>query len=107
MGDVVRAYTDGLWAGEYFDGNDRYDMILQVGGWNSPEQLAAMPLATPQAGIQTIGELAEITRGVGPAQLQRVDGRRTITLFVVPLFTNPAFTKMFFASLWLSFLSTP
>jgi uncharacterized membrane protein YfcA len=25
------------------------------------------------------------------------------TLFVVPLFTNPAFTKMFFASLWLSF----
>jgi uncharacterized membrane protein YfcA len=26
------------------------------------------------------------------------------TFFIVPLFTNPAFTKMFFAALWLSFI---
>jgi HAE1 family hydrophobic/amphiphilic exporter-1 len=84
VGDVVRTYTDGLWAGEYFDGNDRYDMILQSQPWTSPEELAAMPLATPLAGIQTIGELADIDRGVGPAQLQRVDARRTITIFVMP-----------------------
>jgi hydrophobic/amphiphilic exporter-1 (mainly G- bacteria), HAE1 family len=84
VGDVVRTYTDGLWAGEYFDGNERYDMILRSEEWNSPEQLAAMPLATPMAGIQTIGELAQIRRGVGPAQLQRVDAQRTITVFVMP-----------------------
>jgi HAE1 family hydrophobic/amphiphilic exporter-1 len=84
VGDVVRAYTDGLFAGEYFDGNERYDVILYGEHWDSPEQLAAMPLATPQAGIQTIGELAEIRRGVGPAQLQRVDGRRTVTIFLIP-----------------------
>ena len=84
LGDVVRTYTDGLWAGEYFDGNHRYDVILQAEEWNSPEQLAAMPLATPLAGIQTIGELAEIRRGIGPANLQRVDGQRTITIFLIP-----------------------
>ncbi|QFU75216.1 efflux RND transporter permease subunit [Halioglobus maricola] len=84
VGDVVRTYTDGLWTGEYFDGNHRYDMILKSPPWESPEELAAMPLATPLAGIQTIGELAEIQRGVGPAQLQRVDGQRTITVFVMP-----------------------
>ncbi|PLW70681.1 efflux RND transporter permease subunit [Pseudohalioglobus lutimaris] len=84
VGDVVRTYTDGLWAGEYFDGNNRYDLILRGETWNSPEQLAAMPLATPLAGIQTIGELAEIRRGVGPAELQRVDGQRTVTIFLIP-----------------------
>lgn len=84
VGDVVRTYTDGLWAGEYFDGNNRYDIILRGEPWHSPEQLAAMPLATPLAGIQTIGDLTEIKRGVGPAQLQRVDGQRTITIFVMP-----------------------
>ncbi len=84
LGDVVRTYTDGLWAGEYFDGNHRYDLILHGETWNSPEQLASMPLATPLAGIQTIGELAEIRRGVGPAELQRVDGQRTVTIFLIP-----------------------
>jgi multidrug efflux pump subunit AcrB len=84
VGDVVRAYTDGLYAGEYFDGNNRYDIILKGEVWDSPEQLAAMPMATPLAGMQTIGELAEIKRGVGPAQLQRVDGLRTITIFLIP-----------------------
>jgi multidrug efflux pump subunit AcrB len=84
LGDVVRAYTDGLYAGEYFDGNNRYDVILQGEKWHSPEQLSAMPLATPLAGTQTIGELADIQRGVGPAELQRVDGHRTITLFLIP-----------------------
>jgi multidrug efflux pump subunit AcrB len=84
LGDVVRAYTDGLYAGEYFDGNNRYDVILRGESWNSPEQLATMPLATPLAGIQTIGELAGIQRGIGPAQLQRVNGQRTITIFLIP-----------------------
>ncbi|MEP5567129.1 MAG: efflux RND transporter permease subunit [Halioglobus sp.] len=84
LGDVVRTYTDGLWAGEYFDGNKRYDVILQAEKWSSPEQLAAMPMATPLAGIQTIGELADIRRGIGPAGLQRVDGQRTVTIFLIP-----------------------
>jgi HAE1 family hydrophobic/amphiphilic exporter-1 len=89
VGSVVRAYTDGLYAGEYFDGNNRYDVILKGETWDSPEQLAAMPLATPLAGIQTIGQLADIKRGVGPAQLQRVDGQRTITIFLIPPDTVP------------------
>lgn len=84
LASVVRAYTDGLFAGEYFDGNERYDILLHGPEWHSPEQMAALPLATPNAGIQTIGELARIKRDIGPDQLQRVDGQRTITLTLVP-----------------------
>jgi multidrug efflux pump subunit AcrB len=76
--------TSGSFVGEYFDGNDRMDIILRGPTWRSPEELADIPIATPLAGIQTLGELTEIRRTVGPTQLLRVDGQRTLTLSVTP-----------------------
>ncbi len=84
LANIVRALTSGAYVGEYFDGNDRMDMILRGPTWDAPEQLASTPIATPLAGIQTIGELAEVRRTVGPTQLRRVDGQRTLTLGVTP-----------------------
>ena len=84
LANIVRAVTSGAYVGEYFDGNDRMDMILRGPVWNSPEELASTPIATPLAGVQTIGELADVRRTVGPTQLRRVDGQRTMTLSVRP-----------------------
>lgn len=81
---AVRAMTGGLFVSEYFDGNERFDVIVRTGRWTNPSQLAAMPIATPNAGAQTIGELAELRRTVGPTQLNRIDGQRTISLSVTP-----------------------
>lgn len=80
----LRAYTGGLWAGEYFDGNERLDIILKGSEWTSPEQLAELPLMTPNAGIQTVGELTGIRTTVGPSELARINGRRTITVGFEP-----------------------
>jgi multidrug efflux pump subunit AcrB len=84
VANIVRAMTSGSFVGEYFDGNDRMDIILRGPAWRSPEELANIPIATPLAGIQTLGELTEIRRTVGPTQLLRVDGQRTLTLSVTP-----------------------
>ncbi|MFK7886219.1 MAG: efflux RND transporter permease subunit [Gammaproteobacteria bacterium] len=81
---AVRAVTGGLFVNEYFDGNERYNVILRAGEWDTPEQLAAMPIITPRAGVQTIGALADIERTVGPTSLNRFDGQRTISLQVIP-----------------------
>ena len=81
---AVRAFTGGLFVNEYFDGNDRYNVILRAGEWDTPEQLAAMPINTPQAGVQTVGSLAQLVRTVGPTSLNRFDGQRTISLQVIP-----------------------
>ena len=80
VASVVRALGDGLWLGEYFDGEGRMDIILKPNSWANPEALAAIPLATPSGEIVPLGELVQITRGVGPVGIRRVDGRRTITL---------------------------
>ena len=84
VANAVRAFTGGMFISEYFDGNDRMNVILRANGWENPDQLAAMPVYTPQAGIQTLGELTHVTRTVGPTQLRRVNGKRTVSLIVRP-----------------------
>ncbi|WP_448212710.1 efflux RND transporter permease subunit [Colwellia sp. MEBiC06753] len=84
VANAVRAFTSGLFINEYFDGNDRVNVILRGNKWQTPDELAALPIYSPFAGIQTIGELTEIHRTAGPTQLRRVDGKRTISIQVSP-----------------------
>lgn len=81
---AIRSFTGGLFVGEYFDGNSRSNMILRSKAWSNSDELAALPIATPLAGAQTIGSLATIQRTVGPSNIQRVDGQKTISLQVLP-----------------------
>ena len=84
VADAVRAFTGGLNAGRHFDGNEGLDVLIWSGEWTTPEDLAGLPIFTPQSGIQVLGELASIQRTVGPTQLRRVNGQRTVTLQVLP-----------------------
>ena len=84
IGTVVRALGDGLFVGEYFDGERRLDVILRASTWDSPEALANTPIATPAGGIVPLGELVHVESTVGAGGLRRVDGHRTIGLNVSP-----------------------
>jgi len=84
MATVVRALGDGTFLGEYFDGTRRLNIVLRAEPWETPEQLAAMPLAVPDGTIQTVGDLAEVQRTAGPSEIRRIDRRRTLTLQVTP-----------------------
>lgn len=80
LASIVRALGDGLWLGEHFDGERRVDMVLKSQDVTSPEVLETLPVATPLGGVVALGDLVQFERGVGPAFVQRVDGKRTITL---------------------------
>ncbi len=84
LASITRAFGDGLYLGDYFDGDKRLELILRSTPWDTPEELQAMPVATPDAGIQTLGELTHIVRTAGPDRIRRIDRRRTITLQVKP-----------------------
>ena len=84
MASIIRAMGDGVFLGEYFDGNRRYNVILRAEQWNSPEELAALPVATASGEVLTIGELTRVTRTAGPSQILRIDRKRTLTLQVTP-----------------------
>ncbi len=81
---IVRAMGDGLFLGEYFDGNRRYNVILRAEDWYTPEELAALPVATASGQVVTIGELTRVTRTAGPSQIRRIDRKRTLTLQITP-----------------------
>lgn len=84
VSNIARALGDGLFVGEYFDGIRKRNIVVRALDWNDPEELAAVPLATPQGGVVPAGDLMRIERTVGPDQIRRVDRRRTITLVVTP-----------------------
>jgi len=84
IASVIRTLGNGLWLGEYFDGEDRMDIILKTGGWDTPEQLATTPVMTPSGEVVPLGELVGVERTTGPGQIRRVNGRRTVSLSVSP-----------------------
>ena len=84
VSNIARALGDGLFVGEYFDGVRKRNIVVRSLDWDDPEELAAIPLATPQGGVVPAGDLMRIERTVGPDQIRRVDRRRTITLVVTP-----------------------
>lgn len=84
LGAAVRALGEGLWLGEYFDGDKQLDIILRGGGWSTPEELRQIPLYTRNGFVLPLGELAQVDTQLDPAQLRRIDGRRAVTLFFDP-----------------------
>ncbi len=84
LGTVIRTLGDGLWLGEHFDGDERLPIVLRAPGYESPDALLRAPLATPGGAVLPLAELASIETTLSPAQLRRVDRRRTVTLTVDP-----------------------
>ena len=84
LAQVSRALGDGLYVGDYFDGEERLDIILRSEAWATPEDLKSIPLATARAGVLPMGELVDVVRTAGPDQLRRLDRRRTVALRVTP-----------------------
>ncbi len=81
---ISQTMGDGLFVGDYFDGEQTLDIILRAADWHTPEELKALPLATPNAGILPFGELVNVMRTAGPEEIRRINRRRTVTLEVTP-----------------------
>ncbi len=81
---IIRALGDGLYLGDYFNGEETLDIIVRSKSWGSPEELEAIPLATPRAGILPLSELVNIQRTSGPEEIRRMNRRRTVTLQITP-----------------------
>ena len=84
VADIVRALGDGLYVGDYFDGEETLDIIVRARQWHTPEELGAIPVMTPKSGVLPVSELVDIVRTAGPDQLRRIDRRRTLTLQIIP-----------------------
>jgi len=84
VASLVRTLGNGMWLGEYFNGESRMDIIMRAEGWQTPEQLATVPIMTPGGEVVPLGALVTIDRATGPGQIRRVNGRRTVSVNLSP-----------------------
>jgi multidrug efflux pump subunit AcrB len=85
IGFTVAALTDGAYADDFYLANDKIDIyIYGTGGPDAnPATLPDLPIHTPD-GVVPLSSLAEIRETVDTSTIRRVDGRRTVTLNVIP-----------------------
>jgi multidrug efflux pump subunit AcrB len=86
FGYTVAALSDGAYVDEFFMNDDKIDMFIfsNAGQHQTLAELAVLPVMTPQGTVLPLNALADIKETVDSDQLRRVDGRRTVTLSVIP-----------------------
>jgi multidrug efflux pump subunit AcrB len=86
FGFGAAALSDGAFVDEFYTGDDKIDIFLysQAGNAQSLDNLETLPVYTPQGAVIPLGSIADIKETVDAADIRRVDGRRTVTLYVIP-----------------------
>jgi multidrug efflux pump subunit AcrB len=82
VGSLVSILGDGQFIGEYFDGETRMNTILRAPGWETPDQLAGLPVATPSGAVVPLGDLVDVREEVGVGNIMRLNRRRTTSIFI-------------------------
>ncbi len=81
---VILQLGQGVWLGEYFTGRERVDIYLKTTRFDTPEAMAALPVATPAGGVVPLGHLATIDIAPSPMMMVRINRARAYSVIVNP-----------------------
>ena len=86
LGFTVAALTDGSYVDEFFLDDDKIDIYLYSSAGQRAELdgLGQLPVYTPSGAVLPLAALASIDETIGTDSLRRVNGRRTVTLNIIP-----------------------
>ncbi|MEM7084010.1 MAG: efflux RND transporter permease subunit [Pseudomonadota bacterium] len=86
FGFTVSALSDGAFIDEFFLNDNKVDIFLfsTAGTQQNLSSLAASPIRTPSGAVLPLNALADLVEVADSDALRRVDGRRTVTLYVIP-----------------------
>jgi multidrug efflux pump subunit AcrB len=82
--NVILELGQGVWLGEYFTGRERVDIYLKTTRFEMPEEIAALPVATPAGGVVPLGDLANISIEPSPAEITRINRARVYSVTINP-----------------------
>jgi multidrug efflux pump subunit AcrB len=96
FGYAAAALTDGAFVDEFFLNDDKVDMFLFSRALHQQrlDRLEDLPVHSPLGGVVPLGSLVDIRETVDTAEIRRVDGRRTVTLYIVPPRSMPLETAV-------------
>jgi multidrug efflux pump subunit AcrB len=86
LGYAIAALTDGAYVDEVFVDDDKLDLFLYSRG-GSPtgiDEIARFGIYAPAGLVVPVGTVADVVETVDTDNIRRVDGRRTVTLYIIP-----------------------
>jgi multidrug efflux pump subunit AcrB len=86
VGFTVAALTDGAYVGEFFLDDEKIDIYFysKEALRTELDTLGQMPVHTPQGAIVPLSAVAEIKETVDTSTIRRINGKRTVTLNIIP-----------------------
>ena len=86
IGFTVAALTDGAFMDEFFLGDDKVDIYAYSNAGVDPDlaALPSLPVHTPQGATVPLSSVARLVETVDTSSVRRVNGRRTVTLNIIP-----------------------
>ncbi|MGB3223422.1 MAG: efflux RND transporter permease subunit [Desulforhopalus sp.] len=86
FGYSVAALSDGAYADEMILNDRRVDIYLfsDAGSQQQLNNLRDLPVATPSGAVLPLSALADLQQTTDTDSIRRLDGRRTVTLSIIP-----------------------
>ncbi|WP_395338307.1 efflux RND transporter permease subunit [Ningiella sp. W23] len=86
FGYAVAAVSDGAFVDEFILNDDKVDIFLFSGAGNQQniQDLASTPIVTPQGNVLPLNALADLVESKNSNTVRRVDGNRTVTVYIIP-----------------------
>jgi multidrug efflux pump subunit AcrB len=86
LGYAIGALTDGAYVDEYFMGDDKVDMFLYSAAGQAQDlaRIADLPIYAPAGRVVPVSAVADLVDTVDTDTIRRVDGRRTVTVYIIP-----------------------
>ena len=86
FGYAVAAMSDGAYVDEFILNDDKVDIFMFSGAGNEQNltELAVTPMVTPEGQILPLNALADLVESQNSNSVRRVDGNRTVTVYIIP-----------------------
>jgi len=86
LGFTVAAMTDGAYVDEFYRDDEKVDIYFysQDGVDADLDTLGQVPVYARDGGVVPLASVADVVETVDTSTIRRIDGRRTVTLNVVP-----------------------
>ncbi|WP_448552355.1 efflux RND transporter permease subunit [Thalassotalea montiporae] len=86
FGYSVAAMSDGAYVDEFILNDDKIDIFMFSGAGNQQnlEELAVTPIVTSAGQVLPLHALADLKESKNSNSVRRVDGNRTVTVYIIP-----------------------
>ncbi|MCG7532303.1 efflux RND transporter permease subunit [Psychrobium sp. MM17-31] len=86
LGYAISAYSDGAYVDEFILGDDKVDIFMfsNAGNKQNLEQLANSTIMTPAGKVMPLNALADMQASYSSDSLRRIDGNRTVSVYIIP-----------------------